>query len=60
MGTKSNNFFIKFNLHIDLFPPYSIKLCQNIHPTTPLKCDFLYEQGQVCSRVRQFWRTAFF
>jgi hypothetical protein len=25
---------------IDLFPPYFIKLCQNIHPKTPLKCDF--------------------
>ena len=24
---------------IDLFPPYIIKLCQNIHPKTPLKCD---------------------
>jgi hypothetical protein len=27
---------------IDLFPPYFIKLCQNIHPKTPLKCDFFY------------------
>jgi hypothetical protein len=25
---------------IDLFPPYFIKLCQNIHTKTPLKCDF--------------------
>ena len=25
---------------IDLFPPYFINLCQNIHPKTPLKCDF--------------------
>jgi hypothetical protein len=25
---------------IDLFPPYFIKLCQNIDPKTPLKCDF--------------------
>ena len=25
---------------IDLFPSYFIKLCQNIHPKTPLKCDF--------------------
>ena len=25
---------------IDLFPPYFIKLCQNIHPKTSSKCDF--------------------
>jgi hypothetical protein len=24
----------------DLFPPYFIKLCQNINPKTPLKYDF--------------------
>ena len=24
---------------IDLFPPYFIKLCLNIHPKIPLKCD---------------------
>jgi hypothetical protein len=23
-----------------IFPPYFIKLCQYIHPKTPLKCDF--------------------
>jgi hypothetical protein len=25
---------------IDLFPPYFLKLCENIHTKTPLKCDF--------------------
>jgi hypothetical protein len=25
---------------MDLFPPYFIKLCLNIHPKIPLKCDF--------------------
>ena len=25
---------------IDLLPPYFIKLCLNIHPNIPLKCDF--------------------
>ena len=32
---------------IDLFPPYFIKLCQNIHPKTPMKeCEVANFHGQ--------------
>jgi hypothetical protein len=41
---------------IDLFPPYFIKLCQNIHPKTPLKCDFSIWAGP---NTFTFWSANF-
>ena len=41
---------------IDLFPPYFIKLCQNIHPKTPLKCDISIWAGP---NTFTFWSASF-
>jgi hypothetical protein len=41
---------------IDLFPPYFIQLCQNIHPKTPLKCDFSICTGP---NTFTFWSANF-
>ena len=41
---------------IDLFPPYIIKLCQNIHPKTPLKCDISIWAGP---NLFTFWSANF-
>ena len=41
---------------IDLFPLYFIKLCQNIHPKTPLKCDFSIWAGP---NTFTFWSANF-
>ena len=39
---------------IDLFPPYFIKLCLNIHPKIPLICDFSISAGP---NPFTFWST---
>jgi hypothetical protein len=41
---------------IDLFPPYFIKLCQNIHPKTPLKSNFSIWAGP---NTFTFWSANF-
>ena len=41
---------------IDLFPPYFIKLCLNIHPKIPLKCDFSIWAGP---NLLTFWSANF-
>jgi hypothetical protein len=40
----------------DLFLPYFIKLCLNIHPKIPLKCDFSIRAGP---NPFTFWSTNF-
>jgi hypothetical protein len=53
-------FFTKYGRRpfsfIDLFPPYFIKLCLNIHAKTPLKCHFSIWAG---SNPFTFWSASF-
>ena len=53
-GTKAHG--CRLFSFVDLFPPYFITLCQNIHPKTSLKCDFSIKAGP---NMFTFWSANF-